>query len=324
MSIMELSTEKPLFKGGIDTYIYAFEQLFSDDKDIEVLPIEYLPTHELPLLKSIYKKSVIDETIKSSEPDWIHINGYTSYSVVQSFLSAKRHKKKIIYTAHWHPFNQLRHPVAGRLFFNCLIKPLVKKYADLVITINNEDTAFFRGFTSRVYQIPHWYRGQVMDNSGVKKNKQMILFVGRVADPVKGIEHLYHIPEGEFEIHCVGHGEMPSRSDIIRHINIPDEELLQLYSEASLLVVPSKYEAFSYVALEALLRGTPVLASERVRIGDYIDGVKGFETFRYGNYDEFVEKVKASIGLEVDVKRIFEVFNPTTIKLKYKEAILSK
>ena len=321
ITILELSTEKPLYKGGIDTYIYAFEALFHDDPDVEVLPVEYLESREIPFLKSTYKKGVVGAAIKNCDPEWVHINGYTSLSVVQSFLAAKRLNKRILYTAHWHPFNQLRHPFAGRLFFNLLIKPLVKRYADAVITINNEDTAFFKRITSRVHQIPHWYRGKTAVNMKLRK-KRMILFVGRIEDPVKGIEHLYSIPEGEFEIHCVGNGEMLERSDFHRHINVPDDELNRLYQEASLLVVPSKYEAFSYVALEALMAGTPVLASERVRIGDYLKDVEGFGTFCYGNYEDFIKKVRYYIGCDVDVEAVHKIFNPDLIKTKYKKVIV--
>jgi glycosyltransferase involved in cell wall biosynthesis len=42
---------------------------------------------------------------------------------------------------------------------------------------------------------------------------------------------------------------------------ISDQELKQLYQGASMLVTPSRYEGFGLPALEAMLCGTPVIAS---------------------------------------------------------------
>lgn len=323
ITVLELYAERPATRGGVNTYMQALRQLFVDDEEIKVLPIEYMPIRELPFLKFAYPLGVLDEAIKKHNPDWIHINGYTAIGTFQSFLSAIRYKKKILYTAHWHPFSQLRRPWAGKLFFNTFLKPLIRKYANAVITINNEDSSFFRIITPHVYQIPHWYSTIPSLTQEVEKKRNMILFVGRIEDPVKGIEHLYHIPKGEFEIHCVGSGNIKDREDIFQHTNISNEKLTELYQKASLLVVPSKYEAFSYVALEALLLGTPVLASDRVRIGDYLKDVQGFDVFSYGNYKEFVNKISLNVNKTVDVKKVMDRFCPTFIKRKYKEVILT-
>lgn len=323
ITILELYAERPNTRGGINTYMQALELLFTEDRDVKVLPVEYFSIKEFPFLKFTYPSGVLDEAIKKYNPDWIHINGYTAFGTFQSILAAVRHKKKILYTAHWHPFSQLRRPWAGKLFFNIFLKPLIRKYVNAVITINNEDSSFFRTITPHVFQIPHWYSKLPTHTQNIKKMKNMILFVGRVEDPVKGIEHLYHIPEGDYEIHCVGVGELPQRSDIYQHVNVSNEELAELYQKASLLVVPSKYEAFSYVTLEALLWGTPVLASERVRIGDYLKGIHGFDVFTYGNYEEFVDGIRRNISTDVDVSKIINCFSPSNIRNKYKEVIIS-
>ena len=154
--VLELYADQPQSKGGIDTYMHALESLFKDDPDVNILPVDYLPVKAIPFLKYYYSKGILDNVINKYNPEWIHINGYTSWATVQSFLAAKRHKKKVLYTAHWHPFSQLRHPFAGKLFFHSFIKPLVRRYANAVIAINNEDFSFFKEITNKVYRIPHW------------------------------------------------------------------------------------------------------------------------------------------------------------------------
>ena len=110
---------------------------------------------------------------------------------------------------------------------------------------------------------------------------------------------------------------MPTRSDFHQHVNISNNALAELYIQASLVVIPSKYEAFSYVALEALFCGTPVLMSDRVRIADYLSGSCGYEIFHYGNYKEFTEKVETTIGQPVDISTAKDTFSQSHIKKLY-------
>jgi len=197
------------------------------------------------------------------------------------------------------------------------LKPLVKRYADVVVTINNEDTAFFKRFHNNVVQIPHWIDTTALKPMAVERDPKMILFVGRFNDLNKGSEHLYHLPEGEYDIHCVGPCEGNLRSDMTKHVNIPFEELCALYAKASLLVVPSRYEAFSYVALEALSYGTPVLLSDRVRIADYLENVEGVDVFTYQDYSVFCEKVKKQIRGAVNTEAVKEIFSLGRVKNQY-------
>ena len=249
----------------------------------------------------------------------VHVNGYTSFNVFQSLLMARLLHKRMVYTAHWHPFRMLRRPLLGKLFYYVLIRPFLGAVRRIV-TINSEDTAFFGFAKDKVRRIPHWNRFEDADlPPAVEKNKRMILFIGRFNAYNKGFDYLYHLPEGEYDIHCVGRGDVEARSDMTIHTNIPDEELNDLYARASLVVIPSMYEAFSYVALEALTMNTPVLMSDRVRIADYLGDCQGVEVFPFGDYDAFVRKVASHIGAKVDREKILDIFSPENIRKKYIE-----
>ena len=300
--------------GGINNYCHMVQKLISDtDSQFVVDPITNIPTRRSRLFHYSYRWRQLYRAMKVA--DIIHINGYTAMGTVQAFLLAMTMRKRIVYTAHWHPFSQLSHPHAGRLFFTIFLRRLIA-HAHTVITINNEDTAFFRRFCKRVVQIPHVV--SVSDSQETKsKDPKMILFVGRVNDTVKGIEHINYLPVDKYHIHVVGNGTPPSRSDITHHIGISDSELDLLYHKASLLIVPSKYEAFSFAALEALLHATPILISERVRIADYLGGIAGVNTFRYGDYDEFRQAVANTIGTPVDVTSVARIFSPDAIAKRY-------
>ena len=306
--------------GGTNKYCMALFEMFHDDIDLQPLPVEDISDIRSRWFHYYYKPKALREAI--SHADIIHINGYTAMGTIQAFLEAKRQHKRIVYTAHFHPFEMLRHPLLAKLFFNGLLRRIIKKYADVVTTINGEDTRFFKDVHPMVRQIPHWFKPLPLIKCCQKK-PNMIMLVGRADNPVKGIEHLYHLPVGQYEVHCVGRGDI-ERQDFIQHIGITDEEMATLYAEASLLVIPSKYEAFSYAALEAMIYGTPVLMSERVRIADYLEGVKGYQVFQYGNYEDFTEKVAQTIGNKVDTETIIQIFSPERIKKEYRSVYLEQ
>ena len=147
----------------------------------------------------------------------------------------------------------------------------------------------------------------------------MLLFVGRNEEN-KGIDHLYKLP-AKYEVHCVTKGPL-LRKDFIIHSDISDNELNMLYKEAALVVIPSRYEAFSYVALEAFAHGTPVVMSDRVQIADYLKDKCGYSIFKYSDYDSFLDAVEKTINTKVDIEAIMSVFTPSIIKNLYRDAYL--
>lgn len=321
INILEVRPNPKSKANGIDTYCQKLRELFSKDSDICILPIKNYTMKNLKTLHEVFIKGDLRNAIKSSSVDVVHINSYTSIAVIQAFIYARMYKKKIIYSAHWHPFQTLNNPRFGKLFFNLFIKPLVHYFADVVFTINNEDTAFFKRINKNIVQIPHWLSVPV--KTIVKpKIKNQILFVGRADNSNKGVEYLYLLPEGKYSIHCVGKGKIPYRSDITQHVNISKQDLDKLYEESSLLVVPSRYEAFSYVTMEALSFGTPVLLSDRVRIFDYLENMNGVNVFEYKNESDFIKKVESSIGQFVDTEYLEKELSSSKIKSKYRESIL--
>lgn len=312
--------ETPLTKcAGLDANCQSLIDVFAGDNEIEMLPTNDYTRHTIPLLNQYYLDEIeICDSIENLKPDIIHIHGAFSFTLCVAVKCAKKYNLPVVFSPHFHPFYSLKRPRMGWLFFHVVTKRVLK-HVDLVFCINKEDSAQFKKYHDNVVTVPHWSKF-VSPFVEVKKNPKMILFVGRINESNKGIEHLYKLPEGKYEIHCVGKGERTMRSDMTHHVDISEEELLNLYMKASLLVVPSRYEAFSYVSIEALMCNTPIVISDRVRIGDYLGGVEGVGVFKYQDYPDFNQKVEQTIGKQVDRESVLERFNPQRIKRIYKEA----
>jgi D-inositol-3-phosphate glycosyltransferase len=163
----------------------------------------------------------------------------------------------------------------------------VSQLKDLYHAEENKITVIPPGVnTDRFYPIPMDEAKEVV---GIPKEDRMVLFVGRI-EPLKGIDTLIEAMS-MLKIKCkkcphylviIG-GEIDNpeeqlstemeRLKILSHeLGIEDviifagkrsqDSLPYYYSAAEVVVMPSHYESFGMVALEAMACGTPVIASE--------------------------------------------------------------
>ena len=139
---------------------------------------------------------------------------------------------------------------------------------------------------------------------GLKPEDRMVLFVGRI-EPLKGVDTLIqamsglHLKEKNRPVHLAIIGGDPAASpeemtaEMARLQKLCDDlavgqtvvflgkrdqdKLPYYYSAAELVVMPSHYESFGMVALEAMACGTPVIASEVGGLAYLVrDGETGF------------------------------------------------
>jgi glycosyltransferase involved in cell wall biosynthesis len=105
---------------------------------------------------------------------------------------------------------------------------------------------------------------------GIEKDVFTLLFVGRLSEE-KGIDDLIEISKSldkkEIDYKMVFVGEGPAYQKIKDSISNAliigwqsKETLASMYSSADLLLLPSKFDTFSCVVLEALSCGLPVIA----------------------------------------------------------------
>ena len=169
--------------------------------------------------------------------------------------------------------------------------------------------------TSHFYPIPP---DEAKMAIGIKPDVRMILFVGRI-EPLKGLDTLIRamsclkLNHSDHPVHLAIIGGEPDASPQLMSVEMArlqklcdelaldqtvvflgkrgQDTLQYYYSAAEVLVMPSHYESFGMVALEAMACGTPVIASEVGGLGFLVQNGETGYTIPNGDPDVLCDKL---------------------------------
>jgi D-inositol-3-phosphate glycosyltransferase len=174
--------------------------------------------------------------------------------------------------------------------------------------------------TGHFYPIPEDEAKQYI---GIPRDDGMILFVGRI-EPLKGVDTLLRAmsclrvceKEKPADLVIIGGdpdaaleamtAEMTRLQQLCKNLSLDhmvvflgkrgQDTLPYYYSAAKVLVMPSHYESFGMVALEAMACGTPVIASQVGGLAFLVqDGITGFHV-PDGDSDALCAKLSLLLG----------------------------
>lgn len=238
-----------------------------------------------PFLPGLYRR------VRRERPHLLHVHTYGTYQGFSAFAARRLDQVPWVLTAHFHPTWSIwggeRRKRLRRLYDRYLAGPVVRS-ASRVVVQTPEEARLLREVVQpeTVVEIPPGYtplppppEGKDGFRARYRVPGPFLLFVGRLASN-KGLRTLMEAfsrlgrTHPELSLVLVGEdgGEAAALQEDIRRRGlgervrwvgfVPEETLLaSAYAEATALVLPSEYEAFGLVLLEALAQGTPVVAS---------------------------------------------------------------
>jgi glycosyltransferase involved in cell wall biosynthesis len=228
------------------------------------------------------------------------------------YLAARLRRKRVVITPHFHP----DHPHYERWSNYWLLRR-----CDVVIAVSEYERDYLAGkgvdpakivVTGNGVHIQD-YVAHGLEQFGVELRRRhhlssatkIILFVGRkleykgIATLVSAVRHLAAVedvalllagPSSSWFEEFYGALPATARERVIDLGTVSDQEKINLLHLAKVLVLPSRFEAFGIVLLEAWACGTPVIGAATGALPSVIG--EGGLTFPYGDATQLAEKLR--------------------------------
>lgn len=320
-------------QGGVATYIKLLLQ-HPEDNDIE----DYLVCSDqnsehmwkLPdnrILYYNYKRGIIGGInairriygfVKKINPDVIYCHSTWAgvfFRFPLIFLN-KKNKFLVIYNAHGWPF--LRDTANWKKSLYAFIERILSNVTDYEINVSTSeyDAAIrygLRGKKQRLITSGISSVRQNVDKNGSTEfsdDKINILFVGRFDRP-KGLDYLlneFHKCERkDLHLHIVGNSvvgdnvsiESKNEENITFWGWVPHEHLASYYTKSDVVIMPSRWEAFGFVAVEGMKYSKPIIVSNRGALPELVRNNQNGYVF---DFDD--PKTLQSIFLLLDKRKL--------------------
>lgn len=239
-------------------------------------------------------RKAIEEEILEFKPDIIHAQHIWIISKV-----ALDYNIPVVITCHgsdimgyeaWPKFHRTMYEVVDR----CKkIIAISNNSKDVITSIFKENTnkvvTILNGYDEKIFYKEDYNKQETLSKLGIHKNyDKIVCFVGRLAKN-KGVDLILHAAKNYEKENVltliVGDGEELNNlqrmtqqlelKNIFFSGNQNHDTLRKIYNISNVCVVPSRKEAFGLVALEAIACGTPVVATNKGELPNFVNNKGG-------------------------------------------------
>ncbi len=276
--VLELATA--LTEQGVDVRAYLLKGDYPEDLAFQVEQVPFVPLPRLTAGQYVSFSLAAGRRLRGGEHDVVH--GHSMYGWGAALSGAH----PMVVTCHGTQLNEYRATRATTRdpnhattdYISYRMERYAARRADAVIAVSEEN----RVDVVQQYGVPE-DRMRVIPN-GIRPERfhqarpegPTILFLGRLHQR-KGVDHLLramptvleHLPDARLLVAGSGEREGELRAleaqlgmgDAVEFLGfVPDEEVPDLYARASVFVMPSLYEGFGIVMIEAMASSVPVVA----------------------------------------------------------------
>lgn len=279
---------KDNIEGQLDFNVPCFDQYPTSDVVFYNLSQKQLKEYEEEFRK------VLKEEIENFKPDIIH----TQHIWIWSSIVTEYNLPTAITS---HGSDMMGYNIDNsfgvyceKAIENCdKIITISKKNNEVVLEnfpqAKNKSITLKNGYDTQIFHLKNLKKQEVLKEFGINKDyKKIVLYAGRLTEN-KGIDVLLNaanIYEDEDTITIIAGGggllgDLKKQASELNLKNIAfvgdqtQENLSKLYNIADVLAVPSRVEGFGLVAIEALACGTPVVATNKGGMTDFINDKVG-------------------------------------------------
>jgi glycosyltransferase involved in cell wall biosynthesis len=242
------------------------------------------------------------------DADIVHAHGYGTFTTDVASFASLLHKKPFVITIHGiHPTSELGHNLL--LLYNVLAHRLSLRMAKAIICVSQAEAHRLKVLINdhkiwrKIVVIPNgidlqkWQdlptRGTFRKKFNIKSSflltcigrlvkakgfQFLILAIPYILKEVKDITVVIAGPDGGYAstlIHLIR--KMHLEDKVLFTGELSDYDLKALYVDSDIVIIPSLYEPFGIVALEAMACGKPVIASKVGGLAEIIKhGVNGY------------------------------------------------
>lgn len=265
------------------------------------------------------------------EYDLIHLHNFRSY---QSIIVNKFAKENgIPYILHAHGSAEI---VGGKNTFKKVFdmlwgrKIIIEASAYIAVSMMEvEHYVKLGAISSKVHIIPNALSasgneikpvyGMFRKELGIGANDKLIIFVGRL-NKIKGIDVLIkafsqlHHEKMDLTLAIIGpdDGEGSNLKKMVKSLGLENrvyfvgfvKDPASAYTDADILVYPSRYEIFGLVPFEAILYGTPVAVSLETGCGSMISAIGCGLTFPSGDELALADSIRFILNHPSEVNQM--------------------
>ena len=277
-------------KGGVATYLDIQEKyIFNDDQweSIYILPSSQV--EEVSVANKIkfkgkkrpwkvfYLVLKIREYFEKDKCDILFLHSTFSgfaYVIYKIIFGMKKEEIKVLYCAHGWSSTRGKKGVNGQL--SIWLDRLIINFSHVVISISKNEQSHAENVLKTTKSV-HIYNGinflekvGEVDYKKKPEDKIKILFIGRLDDQ-KGFDILYKafkdgLVDKRFTLGVIGEGvnneSLYKGTDRVNFKGwISRCEIYEHMSSYDVLIMPSRWEGFGFVALESISQGLPVVGS---------------------------------------------------------------
>ena len=297
---------------------------------VDGVPVRRFPVHKrlAPHVTLPWMVGLID-ALRASGADVIHAHSHRYGHVLQAAAVARRCDIPLVVSTHYHPADR-REPGVKRGLLRCedvAFGMSAYRVARALVAESEREAGLVREFApgDRIRVIPPGIDLRAWDDpaadrtDGLDLPAQYVLFVGRVA-PNKGLSTLLDAlaripPTARPPLVVMGPdwGERAVLERRARELGI-DREIRWLgkvegagayrgvVRQARALVLPSEWEAFGLVLLDAMAAGTPIVATAVGAVPEVLDGGRAGRLVPYGDPGALADALRAT-GDEAEATR---------------------